>query len=165
MSLLDGTLGIQQIASDAAVDPIPSRDTLHLLGNVALEDDPENGETRVTLPSGDTVAPLTATLEVTGDVGALDGVGLDAADVVRLDATAGDKFLRSMVPPTTDGDPRKTLVLLAGGPLHLTHLDADPSANANGKWVSPFGLTYVLRANSSIDVLYDSTSHVWRLIP
>lgn len=155
-ALLDNLIGISQVTSDLGGDPIPARDTLHLIGSVVAEDDPANGETRVTFPSGDVAIPLTVTIgPLSSDVTTLDATGLDAADIVRL-TTSAPIAISNMATPTADGDPRKTLVLVSGARIEIKH---------GSGFACPYGLSYYLAANSNIDVLYDSSSHVWRLIP
>lgn len=153
---LDNLIGIQQIVSDAGGDPIPARDTLHLIGSIVIEDDADNGETRVVFPSGDIAVPPTITIgPLSEDVTTLEAEGLDGADLVRI-TTSAPIYIAGMTAPSVDGDPRKTLVLLSGDRIEIKH---------GAGFICPYGHSFYLRANGSIDVLYDSTSHVWRLLP
>lgn len=169
MSFLDRVVGIKAITTDG-VSTVPTRGTLHFSGPAAtVRDDPDAEETVLALGSPEGAAAYAVTTEsLDADVLTLTEsglTGLDAANVVRF-VIADDVAVHGMEAPTAGGNPRKTFVLLQGAGanrLELKHMSASTAATA--RFACPGGASYFLLDSSSIDVLYDATSGVWRLIP
>lgn len=166
MAYLDGAIGIKEITTESS-DPVPTRGTMHVTGPTAsVRDDPEAKETVLNIASFDGLASSAVTTVITDDVIVLDLEGQDAARVIRV-TISESHAVHGIAPPTGAGEPRKTMVVLQGpvsvGRLELKHQSV--SAPAGSRMSCPGMASYFLLHDSSIDLLYDATSNVWRVVP
>lgn len=168
MSFLDGLIGIKQVTADGA-DPVPTRDTLHVAGvGIILTDDPDAEETVLTFGASGSTPSETITVDppLEDDVTLFDPDGFDGADLVRIITASEDVIaIHGAAEPSITGDPRKTLAYANGSgfAIKLKHLSS--TATAHARFSCPLGVDYTLAQYSSIDMLYDATSHLWRLLP
>lgn len=168
MSFLDGMIGIKQVTADGA-DPVPTRDTLHVAGDgIVLTDDPDAQETVLSFGSSGSTPSATITTDppLDDDVTLFDPAGFDGADLVRIITAAEDAIsIHGAAEPSVTGDPRKTLVFANGSGFDIVLKHLSSTATAHARFSCPLGVDYVLAQYSSIDMLYDATSHLWRLLP
>lgn len=166
MGFLDDMIGIKLVRTDA-ISGIAQRNTLHFVGaEFTLADDPTNGENILTMLSVETVPPVAISPPtLTTDQTVFNPTDLDTATLVRV-SISGNIAIHGIQAPTLIGDTRKTLALVSAGAnerLELKHMSSTAAASA--RLVCPFDASYFLTAFGSIDILYDDTSAVWRVIP
>lgn len=165
MSVLDGVVGVKQVTTDDG-NQVPTRGVLHVVGPTAtVVDNPDESETILILSSSDG-APATAFTPdpLDAEVFVLDGDGLDASSVVRLETTE-PTALHGIEPPSPAGNPRKTLVLLQQSEGYLELVHGSASAPLGKRLACPGGFSYNLLPDCSLDILYDAIALVWRVIP
>lgn len=163
MSLLDGAVGVKNITT-ASDDPVPTRGTLHVSGpSASVRDDPDAGETVLTLSSleGSVAASVTSDV-LSAPVITLDLDGQDIANVVRI-LISQSIAIHGIAAPTADGATRKTLLALASaGRLELKHQSS--SSPAGTRIAAPGAASYFMLDGASIDVVYDGAANVWRVV-
>ena len=165
MSVLDGVVGVKQITTDDG-NPVPTRGILHIVGATAtVVDNVDDAETILILSTTDG-APATAFTPdpIEDDVVVLDGEGLDLANVVRLMLT-NTIAMHGLAPPSPAGNPRKTLLIRQGSIGHLEIKHGSATAPAGKRFACPGGFSYRMLPDTAIDVLYDESSSVWRVVP
>lgn len=166
MAFLDGLVGIKQVRTDS--DPaVPQRATLHFVGaGFSVADDPTAQETVLTMhPTDGSVGTTVTPPSIGTDQTVYAPTGVDTADLMRL-AISANVTLKGLAVPTLAGDPRKTITLISAGANYRLKLDhANTDAPAANRFSCPFGQAYYLLGDASVDILYDSTSQRWRVIP
>lgn len=165
MAALDGVVGIKSITTDNETD-MPTRGTLHVTGpRVSARDDPDNFETVVNLASAEGTPALSVTTdELTEDVVTLDLEDQDAANVVRV--VLGESVaVHGMAAPTSEGNPRKTLMVTQASAVRLEIKHRSTESPAGTRFVCPGTFPYFLLPDSSIDLLYNAIADEWMVVP
>lgn len=152
-SWLPNLLGPLDLRLNSAETDVPRRSTINLIGDVSIEDDPDNEATNLYLTASTVLANSS-----TGSI----------HDVVSTDETGPVSALRMAgAAPTITGiasgtSGRKLVVMATGGAVVLANENAG-SVAAN-RIVTGTGANVTVANGSAALLCYDATSSRWRLV-
>lgn len=156
---LPDLLGIHELRKDGGT-PVPTRDTLNVVGSAALADNPSTGETDLTMApySGSSVlspAQLTASQNDYEPAGAFS-----TADLVRVSLSAGLSITGLAL--STARLKRKLILNTTDSVLTLPHESA--SSAAGNRFLTPDGTDIQLQRNGWADVMFDASTNRVRVL-